>query len=337
MVKESVLVTGSAGFIGFHLTQKLIGLGYEVIGVDNLNDYYEPELKEARLKILQGLDSFYFYKIDLQDRESLSSVFENHKPDFVINLAAQAGVRYSIENPHAYTESNITGFLNVLENSKIHKVKHLLFASSSSVYGMNKESVFKENHTTDHPMSMYAATKKANEMMAHSYSSLFDLPVTGLRFFTVYGPWGRPDMALFMFTKNILEGKGINVFNHGDMQRDFTFVDDIVEGVSRLVKVVPERIKQTSTTISSDQSEAPFDIYNIGNGSPSKLMEYIEAIELVLNKKATINFMDLQPGDVPKTTANTNKLFEATGFRPYTDIKNGVKVFIDWYKEYYGV
>lgn len=337
MSKETILVTGASGFIGFHLTQKLVDIGFNVVGVDNLNDYYEPELKKSRLEILNEIPAFSFYELDLQNKDRLSSVFETHRPDYVVNLAAQAGVRYSIENPHAYTETNITGFLNILENSKVYDVKHLLFASSSSVYGMNKETIFKEDHTTDHPMSIYAATKKANEMMAHSYASLFDMPTTGLRFFTVYGPWGRPDMALFMFTKSILKGEKINVFNHGDMLRDFTFVDDIVESVSRLVKVIPERDKSETLTRSSDSSDAPYDIYNIGNGSPSKLMDYIHAIEHELGRKASINFMELQPGDVPKTTANTNKLFEATGFRPYTDIKDGVKSFIEWYRDYYNV
>ena len=336
-MSEKVLVTGATGFIGFHLTQKLIANGFEVVGIDNVNDYYEPELKEARLAILNKLPQFIFKRMDLQDRETLDEVFTKHEPSYVINLAAQAGVRYSIENPHAYTETNVTGFLNILECCKKFKIKHLLFASSSSVYGMNKESVFKESDTTEHPMSMYAATKKANEMMAHSYSSLFDLPVTGLRFFTVYGPWGRPDMALFMFTKNILEDKKINVFNNGDMQRDFTYVDDIVEGVSRLLTVIPQRTEDTNVTSPGDKSCAPYDIYNIGNGSPSQLMDYVGAIEDTLGKKADINFMPLQPGDVPATFASTDKLQKATGFKPYTNIKDGVRNFIDWYREYYGV
>lgn len=336
-MKEQILVTGAAGFIGSHLIKKLLdSKEFEVIGIDNINDYYDPKLKEARLKSLGNDTSFSFYQIDLQDRNGLEDVFAKHKPQYVVNLAAQAGVRYSIDNPHAYTESNITGFLNVLECSKKHKIKHLLFASSSSVYGLNQQAVFHENMSTEHPISIYAATKKANEMMAHSYASLFDMPVTGLRFFTVYGPWGRPDMALFMFTKNILEGKTINVFNDGNMQRDFTYVDDIVEGVFRLTKVIPKRTPR-SLELNSDASFAPYEIYNIGNGKPSQLMDYVKAIEDTLGQKAKINFMPLQPGDVPKTSANTDKLFEATGFRPYTPIETGVANFVNWYREFYNV
>ncbi len=336
-MKEKIIVTGAAGFIGFHFIQKVLKAGeLEVVGIDNLNDYYDPELKKSRLKILKGLDFFSFTELDLQDKAGLDTLFSEVKPSFVLNLAAQAGVRYSIENPHAYTETNITGFLNILEMSKKYTIKHLLFASSSSVYGMNQQAVFSENMSTEHPLSMYAATKKANEMMAHSHSSLFNLPVTGLRFFTVYGPYGRPDMALFMFTKSILEGKTIDVFNHGDMQRDFTFVDDIVESVFRLIHVIPKG-KEKDTPLASDSSFAPYDIYNVGNGSPSQLMDYVGCIESELGIKAKINFMPLQAGDVPKTFANTDKLFAATGFRPNTKIQDGVKKFVAWYKEYYGV
>jgi UDP-glucuronate 4-epimerase len=273
---------------------------------------------------------------DLQDRDTLDSIFSKYKPQYVVNLAAQAGVRYSIENPHAYTETNITGFLNILENSKKHEVKHLVFASSSSVYGMNQQAIFAEGMNTEHPLSMYAATKKANEMMAHAYSSLFGMAVTGLRFFTVYGPWGRPDMALFMFTKNILEGETIDVYNHGNMQRDFTYVDDIVESVFRLLSVIPVP-KPEGTPLTSDSSLAPYEIYNVGNGSPSQLMDYVGSIENELSLKAKINFMPLQAGDVPKTFANTDKLFNATGFRPNTRIQDGIKNFVAWYRDYYGV
>lgn len=334
-MKNKILVTGAAGFIGFHLIQKLINSGeYEVIGVDNLNDYYDPNLKQARLEILEKLSDFHFHKMDLQDRVTLDEIFAEHKPEYVVNLAAQAGVRYSLENPHAYTETNVTGFLNILECAKKFEIKHLLFASSSSVYGMNKQDVFKEDMSTEHPLSIYAATKKANEMMAHSYASLYDMPVTGLRFFTAYGPWGRPDMALFMFTENILQGKTIDVFNNGDMQRDFTYVDDIVEGVFRLTKVIPKR-SSSEESFQSDNSLAPYEVYNIGNGKPSQLMDYIKAIETTLSKKADINFMPLQPGDVPKTSANTDKIYEATGFRPYTPIEKGVENFINWYRDFY--
>lgn len=336
-MKDIILVTGAAGFIGSHLIKKLLSSElYEVVGVDNINDYYDPNLKQARLDRITDHPDFTFYKIDLQDSNGLEDIFTNHKPAYVVNLAAQAGVRYSIENPHAYTETNITGFLNILECSKKHKIKHLLYASSSSVYGLNQQDVFHENMSTEHPMSMYAATKKANEMMAHSYASLFDMPVTGLRFFTAYGPWGRPDMALFMFTKDILEGNPINVFNNGDMQRDFTYVDDIAEGVFRLTKVIPKRTPQSSD-LNADSSFAPYEIYNIGNGSPSQLMDYVKAIEETLDIKAKINFMPLQPGDVPKTSANTDKLFEATGFRPYTPIEKGVENFVNWYRAFYNV
>ena len=264
-------------------------------------------------------------------------MFARHQPDYVVNLAAQAGVRYSIENPYAYTETNVTGFLNILEGCRHNKVKHLLFASSSSVYGQNKEEIFYESSPTEHPISLYAATKKANEMMAHSYAELYKMPVTGLRFFTVYGPWGRPDMALFMFTKNILEGKPINVFNNGNMQRDFTFVEDIVEGISRLIHVIPQETEAKQITEKPDTSSCSYDIYNIGNGQPSQLMDYIKAIEETLGKKADINFMPLQAGDVPKTFAGTDKLLQNTGFKPRTNIQDGVRKFVEWYREYYNV
>lgn len=336
-MKERILVTGAAGFIGFHFIQRVLASGnYTVVGIDNLNDYYDPNLKQARLDKISSLEGFDFELCDLQDRTRLHEIFVAYKPAYVVNFAAQAGVRYSIENPHAYTETNVTGFLNILEESKKANIKHLLFASSSSVYGMNQQAIFAEGMSTEHPLSMYAATKKANEMMAHSYASLFGMPVSGLRFFTVYGPWGRPDMALFMFTKNILEGETIDVYNHGDMQRDFTFVDDIVEGVFRLIPVIPQS-KSPETPLTSDSSNAPYEIYNIGNGSPSKLMDYVGSIENELNIKAKINFMPLQAGDVPKTFANADKLFDATGFKPNTKIQDGIKKFVAWYRAYYGV
>jgi UDP-glucuronate 4-epimerase len=334
-LKETILITGAAGFIGFHLAQRVLNSGqFTVIGLDNINDYYDPNLKEARIEELKKSDDFTFIKLNLENAAVVMQVFEQYKPTYAINLAAQAGVRYSLENPQVYIDTNITGFLNILEACRKHPVKHLLFASSSSVYGMNQQEVFSEDMHTEHPMSLYASTKKCNEMMAHSYASLFKIPVTGLRFFSVYGPWGRPDMALFLFTKKILAGEQIEVFNYGDMQRDFTFVDDIVEGVFRLINIIPQQ-KPATTRLTSDTSSVPYDIYNIGNGSPSQLSDYIKAIETNLGVKAEIKYMPIQLGDVPKSFSNTDKLFKATGFRPYTDINTGIKKFIDWYKTYY--
>ncbi|MFC6040247.1 NAD-dependent epimerase [Paenisporosarcina macmurdoensis] len=332
-----VLITGVAGFIGSHLTVKLLNMNYLVIGLDNLNDYYSVSLKESRLNRLTH-ENFSFYKEDLQNLEEIMAIFEKEKPDVVINLAAQAGVRYSIENPHAYIESNVVGYINILEGCRHHKVQQLIYASSSSVYGANTSLPFSVHDNVDHPLSLYAATKKANELMSHTYSSLYNIPTTGLRFFTVYGPWGRPDMALFMFTKKIIEGKPIDVFNNGEMMRDFTFVDDIVESISRLI----EKPAQPNTEWSGDKpdpgtSYAPYKIYNIGNNSPVKLMDFIEAIEEKVGKKAIKNFMPLQAGDVPATYANVEDLYREIDFKPQTSIKDGVGKFVDWYIDYYQI
>ncbi|GEQ37776.1 UDP-glucose 4-epimerase [Tetragenococcus halophilus] len=331
-----VLVTGTAGFIGSHLAKKLINQGYEVVGVDNINDYYSVQLKKDRLKSI-GDDNFTFYKLDLEDYEKLSQVFSDERPSVVINLAAQAGVRYSIENPRAYIDSNIVGFMNILECCRHYKVDNLIYASSSSVYGANTTKPFKTSDNIDHPLSLYAATKKSNELMAHTYSHLYNLPTTGLRFFTVYGPWGRPDMALFKFTKAIINDEAIDVYNHGKMLRDFTYVDDIVEAVSRLVnKPATPNPEWTGADPDPSSSSAPYKIYNIGNNSPVRLMEFVEAIENKLGKVAKKNYMDLQPGDVPETYANVDDLYRDIDFKPQTTIQDGVDKFIDWYLEYYG-
>lgn len=332
-----ILITGAAGFIGFNLSKKLLKLNYSVIGIDNLNDYYEVSLKENRLKEIRDTN-FSLHQIDLKDREALNKTFETEKPNVVINLAAQAGVRYSLENPHAYIDSNIVGFMNILEACRHNDVQQLIYASSSSVYGANTSLPFSTSDNIDHPLSLYAATKKANELMAHTYSSLYNIPTTGLRFFTVYGPWGRPDMALFKFTKNIIEGKPIDVYNNGDMMRDFTFVDDIVEAISRLVEKKAEKNPEWSgETPDPSSSYAPYKVYNIGNNSPVNLMEFIEAIEEKVGKKAIKNFMPLQAGDVPATYANVEDLYRDIEFRPETSIKDGVGKFVDWYIDYYKV
>jgi len=332
-----ILLTGSAGFIGFNLTKKLLSLNHSVIGIDNLNDYYDVSLKENRLKEIND-NNFSLYQIDLENREALNVVFESEKPDVVINLAAQAGVRYSLENPHAYIESNIVGFVNILEACRHNNVDQLIYASSSSVYGANTSLPFATSDNIDHPLSLYAATKKANELMAHTYSSLYGIPTTGLRFFTVYGPWGRPDMALFKFTKNIIEGKPIDVYNNGDMMRDFTFVDDIVEAISRLVeKKAKPNPEWSGKNPDPSSSYAPYKVYNIGNNSPVSLMEFIEAIEEKIGKKAIKNYMPLQAGDVPATYANVEDLYRDIDFRPQTSIKDGVGMFVDWYIDYYKV
>jgi UDP-glucuronate 4-epimerase len=335
---QKYLVTGAAGFIGFHTTQRLIQMGKEVVGMDNLNDYYEVSLKEARLKQLQSLPNFSFQKLDLADRAGMESLFANHKFDAVIHLAAQAGVRYSLKDPQAYVTANLAGFTNILEGCRHNEVKHLVYASTSSVYGANTKMPFSVHHSVNHPVSFYAATKKANEVMAHTYSHLFRLPCTGLRFFTVYGPWGRPDMALFLFTRAILEGKPIDVFNHGKMKRDFTFVDDIVEGVVR----VSEKIATPDPQWNSDSpdpatSNAPYRIYNIGNNQPVELMRYIEAIEKAVGKVAEKNFLPMQAGDVPATFADVEDLMRDVGFKPATSVEEGVKKFVDWYRSYYKV
>lgn len=331
-----ILVTGSAGFIGFHVSKRLLKEGYHVVGLDNLNDYYSVQLKEDRLSQLINLPNFKFYKNDLEDLSSMQNMFENEKFDVVINLAAQAGVRYSLENPHAYINSNIVGFTNILECSRHNKIQHLIYASSSSVYGANESLPFSIHDNVDHPMSLYAATKKSNELMAHTYSQLFNLPTTGLRFFTVYGPWGRPDMALFLFTKAVLEGKKIDVFNNGNMLRDFTFVDDIVESIYRLTKQ-PAKSNSEWTGLSPDPgtSYAPYRVYNIGNNSPVKLLDFIEAIEKKLNIKAKKNFLPLQAGDVPQTFANVEDLINDIQFKPETNIQDGIDEFIEWYVSYY--
>ena len=329
------LVTGVAGFIGSAITERLTALGHQVIGIDNLNDYYDVNLKLARLKRIEHVN-FEFIKLDLADREGMAELFKVQQFDRVINLAAQAGVRYSIDNPLAYADSNLVGFLNVLEGCRHNKVKHLIYASSSSVYGLNAKTPFETSDSVDHPISLYAASKKANELMAHTYSHLYGLPTTGLRFFTVYGPWGRPDMALFKFTKKIMNDEEIDIYNNGDMQRDFTYIDDIVEGIVRIQDVIPAKQPDwTVETGSAADSSAPYRIYNIGNGKCEKLMDYIEALENSLGIQAKKNFMPMQPGDVYKTYADTSGLFEATGYKPETPIKEGVENFVQWYRDFY--
>jgi len=332
------LVTGAAGFIGFHLTHKLLDRGDTVVGVDIVNDYYDPTLKEARLAKSNAREGFKNYKVALEDRDALYQVFKDEKPDVVVNLAAQAGVRYSLTNPHAYVDSNLVGFVNILEACRHNETKHLVYASSSSVYGANKTMPFSIHHSVDHPVSLYAASKKANELMAHTYSHLYGLPTTGLRFFTVYGPWGRPDMALFLFTKAILEGRPIDVFNYGKMRRDFTYVDDIVEGVVR----VSDNVPQPNPNWSADDadpgsSHAPYKLYNIGNNEPVELMYMIETLEKCLGKTAEKNMMPMQPGDVPATYADVEDLVRDVGFSPATPIKTGVANFVEWYRGYYNV
>ena len=331
-----VLVTGVAGFIGFNLTARLLREGVNVCGIDNLNDYYDVNLKKTRLSIIGKDPKFEFLLVDLSDREKIKQLFETHQFDYVINLAAQAGVRYSIENPASYIDSNLVGFGNILEGCRHSGVKHLVYASSSSVYGLNTDMPFSVRHNVDHPISLYAASKKANELMAHTYSYLYNLPTTGLRFFTVYGPWGRPDMALFLFTKAILSNEPIKVFNNGDMQRDFTYIDDIVEGVVRVMNTIPKADPDwTSDTPSPSSSCAPYKLYNIGNNQPVALMAFIEAIEKAIGKKAVKEYLPLQAGDVPATYADVNDLIKDTGFKPSTPIVEGINNFVKWYKEYY--
>ncbi len=333
---KKVLVTGAAGFIGFQLSRRLLNDGIRVTGVDNLNPYYDVRLKQDRLDKISSADNFTFVNYDLTDREALEDLFGSNDFDVVVNLAAQAGVRYSLTNPHAYVDSNIVGFVNILECCRHHKVKHLVFASSSSVYGANTNMPFSIHHNVDHPVSLYAATKKANELMAHTYSHLYGLCCTGLRFFTVYGPWGRPDMALFLFTKAITEGKPITVFNHGKMQRDFTYIDDIIEGVVRVMARLPEpNPAWRGDNPDPGTSYAPYKIYNIGNNNPVELIEFIEEIENALGRKAEKEFVDLQPGDVPATYADVDDLIQDVGFKPETSIATGIRRFIEWYQEYY--
>jgi UDP-glucuronate 4-epimerase len=356
-----VLITGTAGFIGFHLANALVSIGYEVIGLDIINDYYDVNLKYGRLKEA-GIDedqieynkivksnkfeNYSFVKLKLEDQDNINLLFKNEKFDYVVNLAAQAGVRYSLENPHAYISSNIIGYTNILEACRHNSIKHLVYASSSSVYGLNTKMPFSTSDNVDHPISLYAASKKSNELMAHTYSYLFDLPTTGLRFFTVYGPWGRPDMALFLFTKAILENKPIDVFNHGNMERDFTYIDDIVDGIIKVIenkpkgKEVIENLSALPDRQAGDRqdpsvSKAPYKIYNIGNSAPVKLNDFIEAIEKALDKKADRNLMPIQPGDVERTWADVTDLTDDLEYKPETEINYGVGEFIKWYKSFY--
>ncbi|MGW8662731.1 NAD-dependent epimerase [Serratia ureilytica] len=332
------LVTGAAGFIGYHVAERLLTAGHQVVGIDNLNDYYDVGLKMARLDRLADKPGFRFIKLDLADREGMAALFAEHQFQRVIHLGAQAGVRYSLVNPLAYADANLIGHLNVLEGCRHNRVEHLLYASSSSVYGLNRKLPFATEDSVDHPVSLYAATKKANELMSHSYSHLYGLPTTGLRFFTVYGPWGRPDMALFKFTKAILAGESIDVYNHGEMHRDFTYIDDIAEAIVRLQAVIPQAdpswtVEQGSPATSS----APYHVYNIGNSAPVKLMEYISALEQALGVTARKNMLPMQPGDVMDTSADTEELYRDIGFKPETSVEEGVKRFVDWYKAFYQV
>jgi UDP-glucuronate 4-epimerase len=338
MSSKTVLVTGSAGFIGFHLSKKLLSQGYRVVGLDNINDYYDVSLKEARIKILMAAEDFTFIKGDLTDSNLLKQTFEQFRFNYVVNLAAQAGVRYSITNPQVYLESNIHGFLNILEACRYNKPEHLVYASSSSVYGANKVMPFSVRHNVDHPLSLYAASKKSNELMAHAYATLYKLPVTGLRFFSAYGPYGRPDMALFIFTKAILEGKPINVFNGGKMKRDFTYIDDLVEGIARLLPhtAAPDA-NWDAENPNPSSSFAPYRLYNIGNHQQVELLYFIEIIEKKLNKKAIKNFEPIQEGDVPESLADVGELMRDVGFSPSTPIEKGVSNFIDWYLDYYKI
>ena len=331
-----ILVTGAAGFIGFHTSKKLLDRGDTVVGLDNFNDYYDVALKEGRAEMLADYDNFKLVRIDLADRSAMEALFAEEKFDKVINLAAQAGVRYSIENPHSYIDSNIVGFVNILEGCRHNDVKHLVYASSSSVYGANTTMPFSVHQNVDHPLALYGATKKANELMAHTYSNLYNLPTTGLRFFTVYGPYGRPDMALFLFTKNIIEDKPIDVFNFGKHRRDFTYIDDIVEGVVRTMDHTAEPNEDwDAANPDPGTSKAPYRLYNIGNQQPVELMDYIGAIEKTLGKKAEMNLLPLQPGDVPDTWADTESLANDVGYQPSTTIEVGVKNFVEWYLEFY--
>ena len=334
--KKKYLVTGAAGFIGFHLSKRLLNEGCSVIGLDNLNDYYDVNLKKARLGILEREDNFKFVYANLQDKEAIHKVFKENEIDIVVNLAAQAGVRYSLINPYSYIESNIMGFMNILESCRHNKVEHLVYASSSSIYGSNKKMPFSTSDSVDHPVSLYAATKKSDELMAHTYSHLYRMPTTGLRFFTVYGPWGRPDMALFLFTKAILNDEPIKVFNYGKMERDFTYIDDIIEGVVRVISN-PPKPNPGYDRIHSDPSTsfAPYKIYNIGNNNPVPLMKFIETLEKHLGRKAKKEYLPLQAGDVPKTYADVDDLIRDVGFKPNTSIDEGIGKFVSWYREYY--
>ncbi|MDN6290562.1 MAG: NAD-dependent epimerase [Tetragenococcus koreensis] len=331
-----LLVTGAAGFIGFHLSKALTENNIEVVGLDNVNDYYDTQLKKDRLNILNEKNNFTFYKIDLKDKTDVDNIFEKEQPTHVVHLAAQAGVRYSIENPYAYVDSNLIGFMNILEGCRNNPVEHLLYASSSSVYGGNKVAPFSTNHNVDHPVSLYAATKKSNELMAHTYSHLYNIPTTGLRFFTVYGPFGRPDMAYFSFTNRILKGEAIDVYNHGNMERDFTYIDDIVSGIEKLIDKAPQpNVEWDEEKDDISESFAPYKIYNIGNNSPIKLMRFINALESALGQEAKKNYMEMQPGDVKRTYADMSDLEQDINFKPSTSIEEGLDKFVTWYREYY--
>ena len=335
-----LLVTGAAGFIGYHLCRRLLADGHVVIGLDNLNDYYDVALKQARLAQLDhsigSSNQFTFIKADLAQRDAIEGVFDQHEFDCVINLAAQAGVRYSIENPHSYVDSNVTGFLHILEGCRHQKIGHLIYASSSSVYGLDEAMPFSEGQTTDHPMALYGATKKANEMMAHSYSNLYDLPTTGLRFFTVYGPWGRPDMAYFSFVKDIIEGRPIKIFNEGALMRDFTYIDDIIEAITRLLaKSASPADAFDKAAPDTGTSNKPYRLFNIGNHEPVKLMDFITTIEQAVGKQAVKEFLPMQDGDVYATFADTSRLKDWVGFQPYTPLTDGIGKFVKWYKDYY--
>ena len=338
----TILITGSSGFIGYHLTKRLLKSKINIIGIDNLNSYYDVNLKKARLEDLHKTSKkekvdFTFFQEDIENHAKIEKIFKKYKPNKVVNLAAQAGVRYSLENPSAYIKANLEGFNNIIELSRQYSIKHLIFASSSSVYGGNKKLPFNENDNVDHPVSLYAATKKANELIAHSYSHLYNLPVTGLRFFTVYGPWGRPDMALFLFTKAILNNKEINIYNNGKMTRDFTYIDDIIESLSRIIDKVPESDKNFNyMEPNPSTSWAPYKVFNIGNSNPTQLLDYIEAIEKATGLKAKRKYMPMQPGDVEDTSADTNRLEDWINFKPNTSIEKGVTEFVSWYKSFYG-
>lgn len=341
---KKILVTGAAGFIGFHFSKMLLEKGYDVYGIDNMNDYYDVRLKEARLEQLTPSNHFHFERLDLADRAGMEVYFAKIKPEIVVNLAAQAGVRYSIDNPHAYVDSNVQGFLNVLEGCRHNGVAHLIYASSSSVYGANDKLPFSVNDNVDHPISLYAATKKSNELMAHTYAHLYGFPVTGLRFFTVYGPWGRPDMAYFKFTKAIEKGEAIDVYNHGDMKRDFTYIDDITEAILRLVEQEPRANKEPqfdtadsgdARNVTGNKNNDTYRLYNIGNNSPEDLMFFINALEAELGKKADLNMLPMQPGDVYATYADTEALANDIGFKPSTPLTEGIAKFVKWYKNYY--
>ena len=335
---KKILVTGAAGFIGHAYTKRLLEAGHQVLGIDNLDEYYDVSLKEARLKDIGDSNHFEFRQLDIADRDAIAELFAEEKPEIVVNLAAQAGVRYSIENPHAYMDSNYQGFLNILEGCRHNEVEHLIYASSSSVYGANTKVPFELNDHVDHPVSLYAASKKANELMAHTYAHLYGIPCTGLRFFTVYGPWGRPDMAYFKFVKAIYEGEPIDVYNHGDMQRDFTHVDDIAESMLRLIDHVPE-VNENWDSENPDPatSNAPYRIYNIGNSNAEKLMDFIEILEKETGIEAKKNFMEMQPGDVYTTFADVQALEDAIGFKPQTSLEDGLRGFVEWYKDYYDI